>query len=132
LPTLDTKIDELAAKKQAPPSWIWAALGGLIFMFSVWWLKYLLSKKADELSKAKTELETMKIKAQQAAVAAQVESETAKRKAAEDAAREAANRVSVDEKVLAAAETEYRKSKAKLDAVADQDWASLNKMAGVR
>lgn len=126
------KILALAEKVKNPPSWWWKVLGGLLLLVFVLWIRYLLSKKSDELAKAKTELATLKLKAQQAEVAAKVDSNAAKRAELEQVALVAREKFRAEEAALAKVEEEHRLNVARLKAVGDKDWDALNVLAGVK
>ena len=130
--TPQERILDLAEKLKNPPSWRWKVLGGLLLFGFVVWIRCLLSKKADELAKARTDLAELRLKSQQAEVAAKIEANDQKRKELEAVSKDAMAKFLAEEKALQAVEAEHRSNVAKLQAVADKDWDALNKLAGVK
>lgn len=130
--TTKEKILELAEKVKNPPNWWWKVLGGLLLFGAAMWIYWLLSHKAKELANARNELAAMKLKAMQAEVAAAVEKDEAKRKAAEDAAKALFEKAHVAEASIVALESDHAKSLLQVKAIQDKDWDALNKLAGVK
>jgi len=126
------KILVLAEKVKNPPTWWWKVLGGLIFFVMVLWIRYLLSKRSDELARLKTEAANAKLAAEQAGLASKVELDVNKRKAAEFAAGASLAKATNDLAKLDGLAAEHRTHMAQLQAVADKDWAALNVLAGVK
>ena len=126
------KILALAEKVKNPPTWWWKVLGGLIFLVMVIWIRYLLSKRADELAEHRTSVANNELAAKQAELTAKVEVDVSKRKVAEMAAAAALTRVAVEKTHLSDLEAEHKLNVAQLQAVADKDWAALNLLAGVK
>jgi 4-amino-4-deoxy-L-arabinose transferase-like glycosyltransferase len=126
------RILDLAEKIKNPPSWWWKVLGGLIFLVMAIWIRYLLSKRSEALAALKTEADKKKLAAAAAAVAAKVEKDVVKRKAAEAAAFAAMSAANADRANIEKLESEHKKHVAQLQAVKDKDWDALNKLAGVQ
>lgn len=131
-PTTSQKIDTLATKAQTPPNWVWALLGTVIVGLTIWYLRYELSKKSQELADANTKLETAKIQAQQDILKSKVAVDEDKRKAAEAVAAASLAKVLEDQKALDTAKAAHETNVAKLNAVAAGDWDALNKIAGTK
>ena len=130
--TTQERIAALAEKVKNPPSWWWKALGGLLLFVAAVWIAYLLSQRQKALAAAKNELATHKLEAEPAANAAKVEVDVAKRRTAEIAAEETLRKLTIDEAALVLQQEAYANQKAQLQAVYDNDWETLNKLAGVK
>lgn len=129
--TTQERILALAEKVKNPPSWWWKVLGGLIFLVMAIWIRYLLSKRSEALAELKNQAARKKLEAEQAATAAKVEKDIQKRAAAELAAGQALARARAAEEELAKVNEDHLRAVAQLDAVANKDWDTLNKLAGV-
>lgn len=132
LMTTQERILALAEKVKNPPTWWWKVLGGIIFLVMVVWIRYLLSKRSDALAELKTEAARRRLEAEQANVAAKVEVDVNKRKEAEAAAAAALDKARADQEDLVKLDAEHLKHVTQLQAVADKDWDTLNKLAGVK
>lgn len=130
--SLKDKVLVLAEKVKNPPTWWWKVLGGLIFLVMAIWISYLLSKRAEALAALKTEAAKKKLDAEQAAVAAKVEVDINKRKAAEITAQVALDNAAKQQHDLNVLEADHLRTVAQLQAVSDKDWDTLNKLAGVK
>lgn len=129
--TTKERILALAEKIKNPPSWWWKVLGGIILFVMVVWIGILLSQKAKALAAAKNETAKHKLEAEAALTASKVETDVNKRRVAEFAATETLKKIANDEAALAKQEADHNTHLAQLNALADKDWASLNKLAGV-
>jgi uncharacterized protein YpmS len=130
--TTQEKILALAEKVKNPPTWWWKVLGGLIFLAMVIWIRYLLVKRSDALAALKTQATNNKLKAEQEALAAKVEVDITKRKAAEIAAQVALDNAAHEMENIVKLQADHLTHVAQLQAVADKDWDALNKLAGVK
>jgi 4-amino-4-deoxy-L-arabinose transferase-like glycosyltransferase len=130
--TTQEKILDLAEKVKNPPTWWWKVLGGLIFAVMAIWIAYLLSKRSEALAALKTEADKKKLAADAAVVAAKVEVDVTKRKAAEEAAAAAFEAAKKEQDQILWLKVEHDKHVAQLQAVKDKDWDTLNKLAGVQ
>ena len=129
--SLAPSILSLATKAQKPPTWIWMVFGGLIVFCVLFYIRYLLAKKAAALAEARTSLARNLLAAQQAKLAAVVQKDENIRREAEAAAKVALDLAAAEEKALAALEEQHRIEVAQVQAVAEGDWEKLNKLAGI-
>ena len=130
--TTKERILALAEKIKNPPSWWWKVLGGVILFVMVIWIGILLSQKAKAMAAAKNEVAKHKLEAEAALTAAKVETDVNKRKVAEIAATETLKKIANDEAALAKQEEDHKQHLAQFNALADKDWDTLNKLAGVK
>jgi hypothetical protein len=130
--TIKSRILELAKKVKNPPSWWWKLLGGILLAVMVVQIHRLLKKRAAELAIRRDEINRWKLDAEQAAVAAKVETNLQRRMVAEVVAEESLKAVRRKEEELNLIEEEHRTQMKLLQAVANKDWTALNKLAGVK
>jgi membrane-anchored protein YejM (alkaline phosphatase superfamily) len=129
--TTKEKILELVETVQHPPSWWWKVIGGVVVSASILWVRWLLSHRADEITKAREELAAMKLKAMQDDVKASTEIDTAKRNAAMMKVVQLHADATKMENEIVVLEADHAKSMAEVQAIQDKDWVTLNKLAGV-
>lgn len=103
----------------------------ILLLLGLWYLKYRLDRKSEELARAKTELAHRDLEAHRARVQAEnAESEafaqTATKKALELEAQ--ADQLLVE---IRESEAAHVARVAKIDAIAEGDWEAINKLAGV-
>lgn len=136
-PVLDAQValakqraEQVASQKADGASLIFKVVTACLMILEVWWLKYQIHKKDEELEAAKALLEKKKVEEEAAAADAAMRALTKEAQMHVAAARA---RVTEVETALLKLAVMKRQNEARARQVADaKSWGDLNKLAGVR
>jgi len=133
---MDAQIEDLARKalslKDENTSTVWRLIGGAIVAIGVWWLKYQLDKKNAELAQLRLAARVAEVEAEKHAAEAELAGYTSVMQYHRALAAEALKRAKDLAEKAAAAEAAHRERVLKLRAVEENDWDTLNQIAGIR